>query len=309
MGGDSVRAPSFAGELERLARNWRRFFPGCDPAEMGADVAARAEAVAHVWDLEEVKPLGGGEVALVCAAVKGGRPVVLKVQPRAGEDGRAMRGEAVALRAWEGSGAAVGLLAADEEGLTLLLERLSPGTPLDETGADAATRMRLLAEVALRLHRVGAGAPAGMVGLADYCESWRAVLGGSPAEVDELDALLASSTEQVVLHGDLHGGNVLRHGSGWMAIDPHAVVGERSAEIWSLIDPLSPALGTDRGRVRAAVAAFASAAGLDPGRAARWARLRALAEAATIERDEEAEDRDQAWAAKMRRFAAALERD
>jgi hypothetical protein len=45
---------------------------------------------------------------------------------------------------------------------------------------------------------------------------------------------------------------------------------------------------------------------LDPGRAARWLRLRALAEALAVERAGPARGADAAWAARLRRLAAAL---
>ena len=34
----------------------------------------------------------------------------------------------------------------------------------------------------------------------------------------------------MVLHGDLHHDNVLRHGDGWVVIDPHGYVGDAAVE-------------------------------------------------------------------------------
>jgi streptomycin 6-kinase len=40
--------------------------------------------------------------------------------------------------------------------------------------------------------------------------------------------LLTTQREKVVLHGDMHHGNVLNFGSrGWLAIDPKGLIGER----------------------------------------------------------------------------------
>ena len=48
--------------------------------------------------------------------------------------------------------------------------------------------------------------------------------------------LAQSQGEQVVLHQDLHGGNVLRaERSPWLAIDPKPLVGEREFDLASLI--------------------------------------------------------------------------
>ena len=49
----------------------------------------------------------------------------------------------------------------------------------------------------------------------------------------------ASATDRVVLHGDLHHGNVLR-ASGvrdepWLAIDPHGIVGDSGAEVGAML--------------------------------------------------------------------------
>ena len=57
-----------------------------------------------------------------------------------------------------------------------------------------------------------------------------------PGAVDNLrDELLATSTESVVLHGDLHHDNILQSGDGWKAIDPHGLTGEPCYEVGALL--------------------------------------------------------------------------
>ncbi|MBS1883499.1 MAG: phosphotransferase [Actinobacteria bacterium] len=269
------------------------------------DVAARAAAATIAWSLEEVEALGGGEVALVCGARQGGREVVLKLQPRGHEEERSLAGEAVALAVWSGSGASVPLLGSRDAGLTLLLERLQPGRPLDALRVGGEGRLRTLGALVARLHAHTPSSPVAVTGLAEYCRPWRDGLAGDRTALAELDALLAGSEDEVLLHGDLHGGNALEHRGEWVAIDPHAVSGDRHADIWALIDPLSPVLQASREEVAAAVATYAGAANLDPARAARWARMRAMAEAALLERSERPSAADRAWATGLRRFAAA----
>lgn len=291
-------------ELKRLAERWRQFWPRADVPRMMLDVAARATAAMVAWNLEEVKALGGGEVALVCGARQEGRGVVLKLQPRGhGEEG-SLAGEAVALAVWSGSGASVPLLGSRDAGLTLLLERLQPGRPLDALGMGGEERLRTLGAMVARLHARTPSSPVAVIGLAEYCRPWRDGLAGDPTALAELDALLAGSEDEVLLHGDLHGGNALEHRDRWVAIDPHAVGGDRHADIWALIDPLSPVLQASREGVTAAVATYAGAANLDPVRVARWARMRATAEAALLERIERPSADLRAWAAGLRRFAA-----
>ena len=42
-------------------------------------------------------------------------------------------------------------------------------------------------------------------------------------------------SEDVLLHGDLHHGNVLSYEEGWLAIDPHGYLGHPVAEIGAMI--------------------------------------------------------------------------
>ncbi len=81
-----------------------------------------------------------------------------------------------------------------------------------------------------------------------------------------VEELLADPTPQVLLHQDLHGGNVLRHGRDWVAIDPKPLVGDPAFDVASLVrdrrpirdtrvlerrlDVLADELGHDRERMR-----------------------------------------------------------
>jgi streptomycin 6-kinase len=78
------------------------------------------------------------------------------------------------------------------------------------------------------------------------------------------------------LHGDLHHENVLDFGErGWLAIDPHGLLGERTfdyANIFTnpdLSDPSRP-LATLPGRLEARLKVVISATGIEPQRLLRW---------------------------------------
>jgi streptomycin 6-kinase len=275
---------------------------------MVVDVRERLGAAVDRWGLGEVAVLGGGEVALVCTAV-GERPVVLKLHPRGHHEERYLAAEAVAMKAWRGSGAVPELFARADDGLTLLFERLEPGRPLDATDVSWEERLRILGRLAARLHAHGA-LPTGVPALAEYAADWRRQLVDHPAALAELEALLATSNQEALLHADLHGGNALEHRGEWLAIDPHAVRGDPHADVWALIDPLAPALPAGAGAAAAArhaVEVYAMAANLDPSRAGRWARVRATGEAASIADSGAATADEREWAERLRRFAAALE--
>ena len=94
-----------------------------------------------------------------------------------------------------------------------------------------------------------------------------------PADVERgfsrCQALVASQTTRVLLHGDLHLGNVLDGGGsrGLVAIDPRACVGD---PCFDAVDYLLDGAGLDG--VDARSAALAAASGLDAGRLFAWCR-------------------------------------
>jgi streptomycin 6-kinase len=157
-------------------------------------------------------------------------------------------------------------------GMTLLLERITPGGSLDDEDLAWEEKLEILGRLVARLH-VPRPAPPSIPRLADYAQLWRTAL-DDPGLVRELDGLLAGGSEDALLHGDLHPGNALRGRAGWTVIDPSAVRGDRHADIWALICPQAPDDSTTGERV----GLYADAAGLDAERARAWARVRAAAE-------------------------------
>jgi streptomycin 6-kinase len=88
--------------------------------------------------------------------------------------------------------------------------------------------------------------------------------------------LLATPNAVGPLHGDLHHENVLDFGArGWLAIDPHGLLGERAFDYANLFtnpdlsDP-SRQLATLPGRLEARLEIVISATGLEPARLLRW---------------------------------------
>jgi streptomycin 6-kinase len=83
--------------------------------------------------------------------------------------------------------------------------------------------------------------------------------------------LLATPSEVVVLHGDIHHGNVLDFGPrGWLAIDPKGLVGERYFDFANLFCNPDLAIATAPGRLARQATVVAEAAGLDHARLLRW---------------------------------------
>jgi streptomycin 6-kinase len=225
---------------------------------------------------------------LVCAA----EGAVLKLNPRGHRDDRWVAGEGDALAFYEPTGAVAGLLGQRDDGFTLLLERLEPGTPLDQTALSWEQRLDVLGELAARLHAQGKPRDT-FVSMRDFWADWPG---------PELERLVASADYDVLVHADLHGGNVLLHDTEWRVIDPKGVRGDRHADIWALIEPDAPPLPADPDAAAETawswVTRYAEAARMDAQRAATWTRVRAVGEATGIT--------DEAWAGRLRALAAAL---
>lgn len=212
-----------------------------------------------------------------------GRPLALKLtfpQPDTA-------GEIPALKAWRGHGA-VRLDRADPRRGALLLQRLGPAD-LNSIGDHAACQV--LGELYGTLHRP---APPTVPALACFVEGWLAGLEAlgrqAPApprfvqQAVRLGRDLAADLQRPhaelrIVHGDLHGGNVLAAPDGWLAIDPGGFAGDPCYEpgplLWNRWDELA-ATGDVGDAVRRRFWAITDAAGLDEGRARDWTIVRAM---------------------------------
>lgn len=182
--------------------------------------------------------------------------------------------EAAALELWNGDGA-VRLLAHDPDRHALLLERCKPGTYLHEAGAEEA--LRVLVELLPRLWKP-AGTP--FRSLSDETEWWTVrdewVKRGRPFEEalveateDAFEELVPTQGEQVLLHQDLHGANVLAaEREPWLVIDPKPLVGEREFGLAPIIRSFE--LGHGKREVLHRLDFLSAELELDRERARRW---------------------------------------
>jgi streptomycin 6-kinase len=157
-----------------------------------------------------------------------GRAAFLKVARHAEEK----RGGAV--MAWYAGGGAAQVLAHDKD--AVLLERLDGPRSLAvmARGGEDEAACGILCETIARLHAPRPEPPPAVL---IPLERWFAALwpqaeqdGGVYARAAAIAReLLASQGPPVVLHGDIHHGNVLDGGPdrGWRAIDPKGVLGDR----------------------------------------------------------------------------------
>jgi streptomycin 6-kinase len=225
------------------------------------------------WGLRLGEPYVAGAAGYaVRADLPDGTPAVLKlIYPH-----REAAYEAEALRVWNGDGA-VRLLAYDEERWAMLIERCEPGTLLATIEPEAA--LGVLIGLLPRLWKSVTGP---FYSLADEAAWWIGYLpsewerAGRPFDrrlldetIDLLQMLSTSQGEQVLLHQDLHGDNVLAaQREPWLVIDPKPLVGEREFSVAPIVRDYE--LGHTRREVLQRLDRLCSELGLDRERALGW---------------------------------------
>lgn len=184
-------------------------------------------------------------------------------------------------------GGVVKLLAADPECGALLMERVKPGHRLSTSFDDETS---VLIEIFRRLWRAEDQSRSAAIPTLKYLgQNWlpgevaamrRALLAaGLGEQVVVVDAaekvlgdLISRSTEEILLHGDLHAGHVLSAGQGrWLSIDPLGIFGERAFDAAALFREDSASLKLESNPEKALalrMRRLADELGLD------WERLR-----------------------------------
>jgi streptomycin 6-kinase len=220
---------------------------------------------------------------------RAGMPAMLKIAREAEE-----RWGGLLMDWWGGDGAARVLA---QEGDALLLERATGQGSLVEMAGngrdDQATR--IICAVAARLHAPRRRSPPSLIPLPRWFEALEpaAARHGGILRLAAAIAreLLAKPSDVVVLHGDIHHGNVLDFGArGWLAIDPKRLLGERGFDFTNLFCNPDLAIATAPGRLARQATIVAEAAGLDRERLLRWILAWAGLSAAWLLEDGETAD-------------------
>ncbi|WP_175952613.1 aminoglycoside phosphotransferase family protein [Burkholderia sp. BCC0405] len=198
-----------------------------------------------------------------------GRPAMLKVATCDEE----RRGNAL-MTWWNGQGAAQ---VWRHDGDAVLLERAQPAPTLAGYSASGHDddAMRIACDVVARLHAHRASEPPSVMPLHDGFHallsdaSGNDVLRRSATAARQL--LAGPPIDEVVLHGDIHHGNILHFGErGWLAIDPKGLRGERVFDYANLFCNPSHDIAVDPVRFERRITLVADAAALDRRRLLQW---------------------------------------
>ena len=253
-------------------------------AELGPDWAAyirrlprTVDEMTDEWRLTYDGAPRHGYTGLVLPVLTDeGTPAALKVYYVDEESA----GEPVALQLWGGRGA-VELLSADPRRGAMLLERLGP----DELNVvEDLEACRVVGELYGLLHRPPTPRLTDVRRLATrWLDRVSSLPHGamSPRFVEQALAAaprLLAHDSTVVVHGDLHCGNVLAgERRDWLAIDPKGFAGDPAYELAPMLLNRWSETGDDPGtRVRARCHTLVDTAGLDERRCRDWVVLRCV---------------------------------
>ncbi|MGA9533732.1 MAG: aminoglycoside phosphotransferase family protein [Anaerolineales bacterium] len=250
-----------------------------------AELPARIDRIASLWDLKVEVPFAELHYHYVTAAVRlDGSGAVLKLAVPGVEIDR----EADCLRVYAGEGAPV-LLAHDSNLGALLMERVRPGHNL--MGLDEAQAIAVACGLMSQLHKP-VGESAQFPTVADWGKGFGRLRGRFDGKTGPLPESLVAKAEgvfwdlesamapPVLLHGDLHHGNVLASDrQPWLAIDPQGVIGESAYEVGAFLRNPTPGVASRpdlRKLLASRVAMFSEIIDVDRRRIAGWGFAQAV---------------------------------
>lgn len=200
-------------------------------------------ALTKKWDLTQLTAVEVLSFNYVMAGYQSSNPIILKI----GCDPENLLKELTALKAYAGNNC-IHLLDNDTEYNALLLEQAFPGTSLvplfpehDDTALQHVTTIMNI------LHTAPLPPQGSLPTLEEFIQDLykqHPALNSTHIKKAQLLAqqLLATQTNHVVLHGDMHHSNILLSNRGWLAIDPKGIVGDPAYEVCAFIRNPNPEL-------------------------------------------------------------------
>jgi streptomycin 6-kinase len=180
------------------------------------------------YQLSHLKPLPNSRYNYVLSGFMQDMPIILKLSL----DKSSITRESVALKAFANYG--VTKIIVESEGM-MIIGRVIPGTSLESYFPNQdAEAVKIVCNVMRKLHQAPIHS-----GLPNIKDSLALLQGNGDYMLQKArkisDTLLATSEKQVLLHGDLHHGNILQNGNDWIVIDPKGLIGEPAYEVAAFI--------------------------------------------------------------------------
>lgn len=219
-----------------------------------------------------------------------GSPLVLKL----GVPNPELGAEINALRLFSGTGS-VQIIHGDAAAGVLILERLLPGEPLtalanDQTDSDATS---IACDVMRRLRRRAGESDRILfqstetlgLGFQRLRRAFGGGVGPFPRDlVEQAECLwadlISSTSECVLLHGDLHHDNIISASRApWLAIDPKGYIGDAAFETGALLRNLWPdrhSISNPARTIRRRIHQMADELGMDRSRIHAWGMSQAV---------------------------------
>lgn len=219
--------------MKELEQNMIRIY-----AEKGkqwfADLPMILNELTRVWNLSHVVPVENMSFNYVTKAIQyPNKPVILKIIC----DKNAFIDEMHALQYFDGSGS-IQIIAVNECHHALLLQRAVPGVTLTSIySSQIEYVMDSYVNTMQKLHQKHFTSQYNFKHISDWLiaidhlTDHRCPAPLLEKAINLKNKLLASSTNEVLLHGDLHHDNIIQQGDQWLAIDPKGIVGEPEFEI------------------------------------------------------------------------------
>lgn len=253
--------------------------------EKGNDWLLRLPAIIEylirTWNLGSVSTINNLTYNYVASALtKDGTTVMLKVC----FDYNVWHNQTSALEIFNGHGSVM-LIAKNAEYHAMLLEAAQPGTSLKSYFPESDNEASVIA--ANVINKLHSNQPKAITVSLQKLDTWiRALYNQELTKIlpkehvytaQKLSSeLIASQSQQIILHADLHHDNILMaQRESWLAIDPHGVVGEAAYEPGAFIrNPSADRL--TRQIITYRIDAFSDILNLDRNRISAWTYVQAV---------------------------------
>ncbi|MBA3660932.1 MAG: phosphotransferase [Gammaproteobacteria bacterium] len=200
-----------------------------------ANLPVTIEMLAHHWLLSQITPVNNMTYNYVAKAIKDTeQPVILKISCNK----QSMAAEQQALLYFNGQGS-IKLLDENENYHALLLQQALPGNTLKSLyPMQIPFVMDCYVDTMQKLHAKRLPDQRHYLHISEWLKSIDQLKPNHPCPSHLLkkaivlkNALLASMTTAIFLHGDLHHDNILKNDNHWLAIDPKGIIGEPEFEV------------------------------------------------------------------------------